>query len=302
VAWVGPTGVGKSSLSLQMARNFKGEIINADSLQVYRFMNIGTAKPSATEMKLVPHHLFDRVNPDEEFSLAQYQYLAFECIRSVQERGHVPFLVGGSGQYLWAVLEGWQIPRIPPNLEFRGKLEQFAREKGVDALYEQLLSVDPLAGEKIDKRNIRRVIRALEVAQQTTHSARQSQTKLPPDFDSLIIGLTASRSFLYERLDARVERMMQEGLVSEVQDLCQRGYSLELPALNSIGYKQIGRMLKQEISLEEAIRLIKVDNHRFVRHQYAWFKLEDTRIHWFNIEKEIEAEIKSLLSGFLYIA
>jgi tRNA dimethylallyltransferase len=302
VAWVGPTGVGKSGFSLRMAQKFQGEIVNADSRQIYRFMNIGTAKPSAAEMTLVPHHLFDLINPDEEFSLAQYQSLAYECIRSIQARDHIPFLVGGSGQYLWAVLEGWQIPRIPPDQELRKQLEKFAREKGIDVLYEQLRSLDPVSAQKIDKRNIRRVIRALEVVRLTPGSITQPPTKQPPDFNTLIIGLTASRPFLYQRVDSRVDRMIQEGLVTEVKELYQQGYSPELPALNSIGYKQIGRMLRQEFDLEESVRQIKVDTHRFVRHQYAWFRLEDKRIHWFNIEGVVEPDLKYLLSDFLNMA
>jgi len=282
-----------------MAQKFNAEIINADSRQVYRYMDIGTAKPSTAEMAVVPHHLYDLIDPDEDFSLAQYQSEAFKCIRSILNRNRVPFLVGGSGQYLWGILEGWQIPRVPPDLELRKQLEAIAMEKGADILYDQLLAVDPVSAKKIDKRNIRRVIRALEVAQYASVSVNQRLLKQPPDFTFLIIGLTARRAYLYQRVDSRVDNMIQQGLVSEVEKLYHMGYSQNLPALNSIGYKQIARFLRHEISLDEAVQQIKIDNHRFIRHQYAWFKLEDSRIHWFDIESQLETGIYQLLSGFL---
>lgn len=282
-----------------MAQKFNAEIINADSRQVYRYMDIGTAKPSTAEMAVVPHHLYDLIDPDEDFSLAQYQSEAFKCIRNIFNRNHVPFLVGGSGQYLWGILEGWQIPRVPPDLELRKQLEAIALEKGADILYDQLLVVDPVSAKKIDKRNIRRVIRAIEVAQHASVPVNQRLSKQPPDFTFLIIGLTARRAYLYQRVDSRVDNMIQQGLVSEVEKLYHMGYSQNLPALNSIGYKQIARFLRHEISLDEAVQQIKIDNHRFIRHQYAWFKLEDSRIHWFDIESQLETGIYQLLSGFL---
>jgi tRNA dimethylallyltransferase len=282
-----------------MAQKYNGEIINADSRQVYRYMNIGTAKPSAADMASIPHHLFDMIAPDEDFSLAQYQSLAVERIRYIQEHNRIPFLVGGSGQYLWGILEGWQIPRIPPDPELRKQLENLAAEKGIDALYEQLQAADPEAAQKIDKRNVRRVIRALEVYRQTPVPLSRRQLKQPPDFSSLIIGLTAGRAYLYQRVDARVDQMIRQGLVSEVEELHRMGYGPGLPSLNSIGYKQIGRALRHEISLDEAIRQIKVDNHRFVRHQYAWFRLQDKRINWFDVEDPIEPGLLHLLSTFI---
>jgi tRNA dimethylallyltransferase len=262
-------------------------------------MDIGTAKPSAAEMALIPHHLFNLINPDDDFSLAQYQSMAVECIRNIQERNRIPFLVGGSGQYLWGVLEGWQIPRIPPDPELRKQLEKIAFEKGIDTLYAQLQAADPEAANKIDKRNVRRVIRALEVFRQTPIPISRRQLKQPPDFSSLIIGLTAGRAYLYQKVDERVDQMIRQGLVSEVEELYRLGYGSDLPALNSIGYKQIGRVLRHEINLDEAVRQIKVDNHRFVRHQYAWFRLQDKRINWFNVEDPIEPGLSQLLSTFI---
>ena len=261
-------------------------------------MDIGTAKPAPEELAAVPHHLFNILNPDADFGLAQYQELASQSIRNIQERHKIPLLVGGSGQYIWAVLEGWEIPRIPPDLAFRQNLEKIAATNGIDKLYQQLQEIDPMAARKIDKRNIRRVIRALEVSHQSKTPFSQLQSKSAPDFKTIIIGLTDERKDLYRIIDSRVDEMVQKGLVAEVENLVRLGYGYGLPALNSIGYKQIGMVLRGEISLEEARQQIKADNHRFVRHQYAWFRLKDPRIHWFDIQNGIESEIVTLLGDF----
>jgi tRNA dimethylallyltransferase len=288
-------------LALDIAAKFNVEIVNADSRQVYRHMDIGTDKPSPEEMASVPHHLFNVINPDEDFGLAQYQELAFRTIRDIHERNKVPLLVGGSGQYVWAVLEGWEIPRIPPDKKLRKTFEDLAAKEGIDHLYRQLQEIDHAAAQKIDKRNVRRVIRALEVSNLSQVSFSHLQRKKEPYYRRTIIGLTAGRKELYRRTDSRVDLMVQRGLVDEAEKLIQMGYDYNLPAMNSIGYKQIGMMLRGEISLEEAIKQIKVDNHRFVRHQYAWFRLKDKRIHWFDILNNIEFEIMTLLSNYLNI-
>jgi tRNA dimethylallyltransferase len=299
VAIIGPTGAGKSNLAMYLSPIMNGEIINADSRQVYRCMDIGTAKPSARDMALLPHHLFNLINPDEDFSLGRYLTLAKKSIQDIHQRNKIPFLVGGSGQYIWALLEGWRIPHILPDLEFRKRLESLADKKGIDELYRELQEVDPPGAARIDRRNIRRVIRALEVYYQSGKPFSQQRTKRIPRYEIIIIGLTTERKELYRRLDSRVDRMIQEGLVDEIRNLIDNGYSLDLPSMNSIGYKQIGRVLRHEISLEEAVNLIKVDNHRFVRHQYAWFKLRDPRIHWFDIRNDIQVEILQLLVNLL---
>jgi tRNA dimethylallyltransferase len=225
--------------------------------------------------------------------------LAYESINEIRGRNRIPILVGGSGQYIWAVLEGWEIPRIAPNLDFRKKLEKIAADSGADALYRQLQDLDPIAAQKIDKRNVRRLIRALEVTSQSKIPFSQLQRKTSPNYKTLVIGLTAGRLALYERVDARVDQMLRKGLIAEVEGLSSSGYDCNLPALNSIGYKQIGMMMRNEISLEEASKKIKVDSHRFVRHQYSWFKLKDKRIHWFDIGGDIDLEVMMLLANFL---
>jgi tRNA dimethylallyltransferase len=286
-------------MAVYLAQKFNGEIINADSRQVYRYMDIGTAKPSVEDMATVPHHLFNIIDPDDDFSLAQYQEIAYKCIRDIQKRNRVPFLVGGSGQYVRAILEGWEIPRIPPDPEFRKNLESMAAENGGDVLYQRLQELDPAAALKIDKRNIRRVIRALEVRQNVDVPKSITQRKRPPAFKTLIIGLTAERSSLYQRVDSRVEEMIKQGFVGEVEKLLRIGYNFDLSSMNSIGYNQIGMLLRKEVDLEEASRQMKVDNHRFIRHQYAWFRLKDARIKWFDIENDIKPELMLLLANFL---
>ena len=181
IAIIGPTGVGKSSLAVRLARLFDGEVVNADSRQVYRYMDIGTAKPTPYELAAVTHHLYNIIDPDEDFSLAQYQELAYKAINEIHSRNKIPFLVGGSGQYVWAVLEGWEIPRVPPNPELRDKLEKIANDSGIDELYRQLQEIDPIAAQKIDKRNIRRVIRALEVSLQAKKPFSELGKKYQPN-------------------------------------------------------------------------------------------------------------------------
>jgi len=298
VAIVGPTGVGKSQLTLHLAQTFNGEIVSADSRQVYRHMDIGTAKPSPEELSLVPHHLLDIVDPDEDFSLAQYQQLAYKAIKDIQQRHKLPLLVGGSGLYVWSVLEGWKIPPVPPDLEFRHSLEEKAAKVGKDKLYQELVKVDPIAAQGIDPRNVRRVIRALEVHRSTGTPVTQLRQKQAPPFKTLIIGLTADRAELYRRINLRVDEMIKQSLVEEVKRLTNMSYDLNLPAMSGIGYKQIGMFLKGELTLDAAIPQIKFETHRLVRHQYNWFRLNDDRIQWFNIQRKIDQEIKALLAKF----
>ena len=299
VAIVGPTGVGKSRLALHLAQTFNGEIVSADSRQVYRYMNIGTAKPIPQERALVPHHLVDIINPDEGFSLAQYQQLAYKAIEDIQRRNKLALLVGGSGLYVWSVVEGWGVPQVPSDPEFRHSLERKAIEVGKDKLYQELMQVDPVAAQRIDPRNVRRIIRALEVYRNTETPFSQLQYKQAPLFDILIMGLTADRAELYRRVDLRVDEMIKQGLVAEVKKLVDMGYDFNLPAMSGIGYKQIGVFLRGELTLAAATQQIKFETHRFIRHQYSWFRLKDNRIRWFDIQSRAEPEITALLAKFI---
>jgi len=298
VVIIGPTASGKSQLALRLAQQFDGEVVSADSRQVYCLMDIGTAKPGREEMSIIPHYLIDIINPDEDFSLAQYQRLAYQKIADIQRHGKLPLLVGGSGLYVWAVVEGWVIPKVTPDPEFRRRLEGRAAQGEGDELYQELVQIDPAVAQRIDRRNVRRLIRALEVAY--SGASRPQLSKVAPPFQTLIIGLTAERKELYRRIDARVDRMIEQGLVDEVKRLIDMGFSMDLPAMSGIGYKQICLYLGGELTLGAAVQQIKNETHRLVRRQYNWFRLKDERIKWFDIEDtKDEAEIEALVVGFI---
>jgi len=297
VAIVGPTATGKSSLALELCQNLNGEIISADSRQVYRYMDIGTAKPTEEERALVPHHLIDVVNPDGDFSLALYQSKALQTIDDIQRRGKLAFLVGGSGLYVWALLEGWRIPQVPPDPALRQSLEARAKVEGGEKLYDELKETDPASAERIDPRNVRRVIRALEVSLQ---GAPFSQLQVKHPFvDSIIIGLTTDRADLYQRIDARIDNMIKRGLAAEVESLAARGYGFDLPSMSGLGYKQIGMYLQGKTDLPTAIQQIKFDTHSFARHQYNWFRLKDKRINWFEAGKDTNQAIHRFVQRFV---
>lgn len=298
VAFVGPTAVGKSDLALHLAQSFEGEIINADSRQIYRYMDIGTNKPSLAERTLIPHHLIDVVNPDEDFNLAAYCQLATDAIKAIQQKDKLPLLVGGSGLYVWSLVEGWKIPPVPPNRELRRRFEARAVQEGSHILYQELQSIDPSTAAKIYPGNTRRIIRALEIYHMTGQLPSQLQRKEEPSFPILLIGLTLERSELYRRIDGRVDKMVQEGLIEETEGLLERGYSLALPSMSGIGYRQIGQFLQGEMTLPAAIDKIKRETHRLARHQYAWFRLNDGRIHWLEAD-EAEAHARNLIEVFV---
>jgi tRNA dimethylallyltransferase len=306
IAIVGPTAVGKSDLALHLAQYFPLEIISADSRQVYRYMDIGTNKPGVADRALVPHHIIDVVDPDEDFGLATYHQLVFGALKAIRQKGKLPLLVGGTGLYVWSLVEGWKIPQVPPDREMRQRLENRAKQEDGPSLHQELQNVDPLAAAKIDPRNIRRVVRALEIYYATGQPPSQLQRKEKPGSPILVIGLTQERSRLYRRIDERADDMIQRGLVEEVHKLLEKGYSPLLPSMSGIGYKQIVQFVRGEMTLPEAADKIKHDTHRLARHQYAWFRLNDSRIHWFDMTETKERtsivgmdEIKALIEGFI---
>jgi len=280
VVIVGPTAVGKTALAIELCERFGGEIVSADSRQLYRGLDIGTAKPTPEERSRVPHHLVDFLPPDRGLSLAEYQELAYQAIADIHSRGRLPFLVGGTGQYVRAVVEGWSIPRVPPQPELRRRMRREAEERGYRSLHARLAEVDPNAAARIDPRNVRRVIRALEVYEVTGRPISELQGKRSPPYRMLQLGLTMDRQALYERADRRIECMMDDGLVDEVRRLIAQGYAPSLPAMSGIGYAEVRRHLEGELSLEEAVRRMKANTRRFIRHQYNWFRLDDPQIHW----------------------
>ena len=290
---VGATATGKTTLAVELARKYDGEIIGADSRQVYRHMDIGTAKPTAEERSRARHHLIDVVDPDEPFSLGQWLELAQAALEDVWSRGGQPLLVGGTGQYVWALLEGWRVPRVPPQAEFRRRAE----ERSATELFEEVRRIDPEAAQHIGPRNRRRLIRALEVFEATGRPISYWQAKEPPGFETLVIGLRLPRDELYRRIDERVERMIAMGLIEETERLLAMGYSRELASMSGIGYKEACAHLAGEMTLAEAAARIKTETHRLARHQNAWFKADDPRIRWLEAGEGVLEEAERLVES-----
>lgn len=272
LAIVGPTAAGKTALAIDMALRIGGEIVSADSRQVYRLLDIGTAKPTPSQLAAVPHHLIDVADPDEHFSLAVYQDRAMEAIADITARGRVPMLVGGTGQYLAAVLQGWNIPRVPPQPAYRAELEAQASTHGAEALHQRLAAVDPLAAAAIQPQNVRRVIRALEVYHATGQPISAQQTRTPPPYVITTHWLKLPAEQLYQRIDDRVEAMMKAGLLDEVWGLLHRGYGWELPSLSSLGYIQFHPYFAGSATVAECVQRLKYDTHAFARQQKNWFR------------------------------
>lgn len=293
IAIVGATAIGKTTLGIKMARKLGGDIVSADSRQVYRYMDIGTAKPTPAELAMAPHHLVDIVDPDEPFSLGSWLDLARQTLEDTWAKGRQPIVVGGTGQYIWALCEGWRVPRVPPQDDLRKELNARPAEE----LLAQLRSVDPGAEEYIDPRNVRRVIRALEVHAATGKPLSHWRTKEPPQFDALIVGISCPRHRLYERIDARVDEMFETGLVAEVSSLRDRGYQRDLPSMSGIGYREVSEYLDGECALESAIERTKTGTHRLARHQHAWFKSSDERIQWIEQPEEATEQVLSWLDS-----
>jgi tRNA dimethylallyltransferase len=244
-------------------------------------MDIGTAKVTPSEQARVPHHLIDIVAPDQDFSLAEYQERAYAAVAEIVRRGRWPILVGGTGQYVRAVVQGWRIPRVPPDPALRAKLLDEAEREGAPALYTRLLALDPGASEFVDARNVRRVVRALEVCLKSGRPFSEQRGQHPPPYEILQVGLTMERAALYARVDARIERMIERGLVQEVLGLVEAGYDWSLPAMSGLGYIQLRGYVEGTASLDECVALIKQATRRFIRQQYNWFRLNDPHIHWF---------------------
>jgi tRNA dimethylallyltransferase len=295
---LGPTAVGKTALSLELCERFNGEVISADSRQIYRRMDIGTAKPAPEEMARAPHHLLDIREPDETLSLAEYQEMAYAAIDDIHRRGRVSFLVGGTALYIAAVVKGLKIPNVAPNPVLRRELEHLAEEEGHETLYARLVELDPATAQKLDGRNVRRVVRALEIVIESGQPKSELEGENPPPYRILQIALDLPRQKLYERIDRRVVQMVESGLIEETALLLEAGYPPNLPALTSLGYQEIGAYLRGEMSLDEAIERIQIETHRFVRHQYSWFRRMHN-LHWFDCSQPCQDAIERLVIEFL---
>lgn len=289
---VGPTAVGKTELAIQLAERLNGEIVSADSRLFYRGMDIGTAKPSREEQARVPHHLIDIVNPDEILSLAVFQQKAHEVIANIHSRNKLPFLVGGTGQYVRAVTEGWTPPEVVPNEQLRDELEKQKDENGIYWLHEKLRELDPTAAENIDARNFRRTIRALEVIITTGKKFSEQRGQIDSSYHLITIGLIRPRAELYARVDARIEAMFANGFLDEVKTLLASGYAPTLPTMSAIGYRECVEVLEGKINVEEAKQAIRRMTRIFVRRQANWFKESDPNIYWYPVKDGVVDEIE----------
>jgi len=302
VVIVGPTAVGKTEISIQLAERLGGEIVSADSRLFYRGMDIGTAKPGPAERARVPHHLIDVADPDQIVSLALFQEEAHRAITAIHARGCLPFLVGGTGQYLRAIIQGWNLPKVEPG-GLRQALEDWAKEVWPYGLHARLATLDPEAASRIDPRNQRRTVRALEVILSSGRLFSEQRRRVAPPYHLLLLGLSRPRAELYARLDARLESMLAAGFVAEVQGMLARGYSPSLPALSAIGYREIAAYLLGKISLDEAILRIKRATRTFVRRQSNWFKAGDLHpgdqsIRWFEVGPATVDEMQSVITAW----
>ena len=299
VVIVGPTGVGKTEISIRLAERLGGEIVSADSRLFYRGMDIGTAKPAREERLRIPHHLIDVADPDETWSLAVFQHAAADAIADILGRGKLPFLVGGTGQYIHAVTHGWAPPATEPDTRMRWVLEELAKERGNDWLHQRLANLDPAAAEAIDPRNLRRMVRALEVVFATGRRFSDQRGQGDSPYRLLTIGLIRPRPELYLRVDARIEAMFSAGLLEEVRTQLAQGYSPDLPTMSAIGYRECVAVIRGEMSLEEAKVSMRRLTRTFVRRQANWFKREDAEIHWFEAGETKLDEIERRIRIFL---
>jgi len=303
---IGPTAVGKTKLSIEMAKRYNGEIISGDSMQIYRGMDIGTAKIKPEEMEGIPHHLIDIKEPTENFSVAEFQHLVRAKIDEIVQKGKLPIIAGGTGLYIQSVIYDYQFSDVPGDETYRLMLEERVKEIGNEALYKELMEVDPESASQIHPNNIRRVIRALEIFHLTGKTMQEFQSTQQPDllYDTAIIGLTMEREKLYERINYRVDIMVEEGLIEEVKRLYQQGLR-DCQSIQAIGYKEIFTYFDGKMSLEEAIANLKQNSRRYAKRQLTWFR-NKMDVVWFdmtdveNISKKIK-EISHCVEGKLKV-
>lgn len=274
---LGPTASGKTALSLKIAHDFDGEIISTDSRQIYRQMDIGTDSLPVDQQEGVPHHLLGIADPDETLTSAEYRDLAEQKIAEIRARNHIPMLVGGTGLYISSIIEEYSMPRIAPDQELRAKLEEMAKKEGVEAVHEELKKLNPQKAEEIHANNLRYVIRAIEVAKANKKTSSPSKNSIPKNV--FMIGIDWPREELYARVEMRVDKQIERGLVKEVEILLGKGYSTHLPAMSSLGVKEIIPYIKGEMTLEECVDILKRNTRRYAKRQMTWFRRYEG-IHW----------------------
>ena len=284
---LGPTAVGKTRLSLELAAAYGAEIISGDSMQVYRGMDIGTAKITSEEMQGIPHHLIDIHDPQDAYSAAEFQVHATRAIEDIRGRGKLPFIVGGTGLYIESLCYGFRFSEAVADEAFRKEMDDYAEEHGALALHARLEAVDPISAARLHPNDRRRIIRALEIHHQTdtTLSSSHAAQKKESPYELCIIGLTMDRKILYKRIEDRIDQMLADGLVDEVKSLLERGYSRGLVSMQGLGYKEIAAYLAGETSYEEAVTLLKRDTRRFAKRQLSWFR-HMKEIEWIDVGGE----------------
>lgn len=306
---IGPTAVGKTKTSIKLAKAFNGEIISGDSMQVYKKMDIGTAKIKPLEMEGIPHYLIDIKSPDEPFSAAEFQVLVREKISDITNRGKLPIIVGGTGLYIQSVLFDYRFSEAPTDDAFRKNLERQAEKNGNLYLHDQLMNLDPESGARIHPNNVRRVIRALEVFHCTGKTMSDFQSAQQPEslYDASIVGLTMEREKLYERINKRVDMMIHEGLVNEVEQLFQQGLK-NCQSIQAIGYKELYEYFEGNVSFEQAMENLKQNSRRYAKRQLTWFR-NKMDVKWFDMTEAMEPyslakkidEISACIEGMLKI-
>lgn len=297
VAVVGATATGKSEIAVELAREFNGEVVNADSRLFYRGLDIGTAKPTLKQRRGVPHHLIDFLSPTETYNLAAFLKRSRSLIAEISDRGSMPILAGGTGQYVWGLLEGWEVPEIAPDERLRDELESLLELEGVDALYDRLTALDAGAADLVDRLNPRRLIRAIERAESGVDAVPR-KAKSPP-YESLVIGIEMDRHYLHVRISKRIAWMVANGWADEVRKLLEEGVSADAPAMSAIGYREMAAHVRDEKPLEYVMTGARHATTRLVRHQNNWFKRDDPRIRWIDGEQNVMAQATALVRNWV---
>lgn len=298
---VGPTASGKTAMGINLAKEINGEIISADSMQIYKYMDIGTAKPSSEEMDGIKHYLIDEVNPGDEFSVVKFKELALQYIKEIINKGKTPIILGGTGLYINSLVHNIEFSDAQVDWEYRNFLQKESKEKGNEYIHSLLMEIDQTTGEKLHVNDSKRIIRALEVFKTSgkpiSYHLEVSRLEAP-EYNFLIFGLTMDRKLLYDRINLRVDKMIEQGLVNEVKSIVEKGYDGSRLPMQAIGYKEIIRSFKGECTLEEAVEIIKMESRRFAKRQLTWFRRLEN-VDWFEMDKEDNREILKKIQDVL---
>lgn len=291
----GPTASGKTALSIELAKAIGGEIVSADSMQIYQQMNIGTAKPEEQEKQNIQHYMLDLIEPNQRYSVAEYKKEAKKAIRKILEKGKIPIVVGGTGLYIDALIYEIEYPEIEIDLSYRKKLEKLVQEEGLQSLYEKAKKIDPKAMEKISPNDQKRILRVLEIYYQTgkTKTELEKESKKEPEFDYKIFALTMDRQVLYHRINQRVDKMLEQGLIEEVQAICKK-YQEFPTSMQALGYKEVVEYLEGKVSKEEMVEKMKRESRRYAKRQLTWFR-KNKETKWLNGEDSIAHNISIIL-------